>query len=90
MTSTFSWLDFSEHERQRALEIVRQFEERGTVDELGVGVIRDVLADRLFPGIRNIQSQARYFLFIPCMHLDPSPRASTDDTDVADAPDASV
>jgi hypothetical protein len=68
--STFSWLDFSEHERQRALEIVRQFEERGTVDELGVGVIRDAIADRLFPGISTIQSRARYFLFIPWMYLD--------------------
>jgi hypothetical protein len=70
MTSSFSWLDFSEHERQRALEIVRQFEEPGTVDELGVGVIRDAIADRLFPGISTIQSRARYFLFIPWMYLD--------------------
>jgi hypothetical protein len=70
MPSSFSWLDFSETERQRALEVVRQFEEHGTVDELGVGVIRDAIADRLFPGISTIQSRARYFLFIPWMYLD--------------------
>lgn len=70
MPTSFSWLDFSETERQRALEVVRQFEEHGTVDELGVGVIRDAIADRLFPGISTIQSRARYFLFIPWMYLD--------------------
>ncbi len=70
MTSTLSWLDYSEHDRRRAIEVVRQFQENGTVDELGVGTIRDALSDRLFPGISTIQSRARYFLFIPWMYLE--------------------
>ena len=39
--------------------------EPGTLDELGIGTIRDTIADTLFPGISTIQTRARYFLFIP-------------------------
>jgi hypothetical protein len=84
MPTSFSWLDFSETERQRALEVVRQFEEHGTVDELGVGIIRDAIADRLFPGIITIQSRARYFLFIPWIYLDLE-RRRVASSNVADA-----
>ena len=31
------------------LEVVDLFKEEGTVDELGIGSIRDALADSLFP-----------------------------------------
>ena len=33
-------------------------------DELGLGTIRDTLADLLFPGTSTIQQRARYFLFV--------------------------
>ena len=39
--------------------------EPGTLDELGIGPIRDTIADTLFPGTSTIQTRARYFLFIP-------------------------
>ncbi len=39
--------------------------EPGTLDELGIGTIRDTIADTLFPGTSTIQTRARYFLFIP-------------------------
>jgi hypothetical protein len=36
MTSSFSWLDFSEKDRRTALDVISLFGERETVDELGV------------------------------------------------------
>jgi len=70
MTSTFTWLDYSEHERRKMLDVVKLFSERDTRDELGVGSVRDALSDTLFPGTSTIQTRARYFLFIPWMYLD--------------------
>ncbi len=67
--SSFSWLDYDEHDRRRMLDIVSMFSERETRDELGVGSIRDAFADMLFPGTSTIQTRARYFLFIPWMYL---------------------
>lgn len=64
MTSTFAWLDFSDHDRKRAMDVVDLFREDDTRDELGIGVIRDAIADRLFPGTSTIQTRVRYFLFI--------------------------
>ena len=65
MASTFGWLDFSDRDRKRALDAVDLFREEDTRDELGLGVIRDAFADRLFPGTSTIQTRVRYFLFVP-------------------------
>ena len=64
-TSTLGWLDSSEHERRAVLELVSALDEPGTLDELGIGSVRDAMADTLFPGTSTIQTRARYFLFIP-------------------------
>jgi hypothetical protein len=69
MTSSFGWLDHSEHQRRQMLEIVDLFREKGTLDELGIGVIRDALADHFFPGTSTLQTRARYLLFIPWIFL---------------------
>jgi len=69
MTSAFAWLDHSESDRQKALEIVDLFREQGTRDELGIGTVRDALADSLFPGVSTIQTRARYLLFIPWIYM---------------------
>jgi len=69
MPSSLTWLDFSEHERRQAERIIALFEDKGTVDQLGVGTIRDAIADLLFPGASVIQTRARYFLFIPWAYL---------------------
>lgn len=67
-TSAFAWLDYSDGERRRMLEVIDLFREKGTVDEIGIGSIRDTFAERFFPGISTIQSRARYFLFIPWIY----------------------
>ena len=63
--STLSWLDSSEHERRTVLDLVSALNEPGTLDELGIGSIRDTFSDELFPGTSTIQTRARYFLFVP-------------------------
>jgi hypothetical protein len=69
VASSFSWLDYSEHERRKMLDVIHLFQEKDTRDELGIGAVRDAFADLLFPGTSTIQTRARYFLFVPWMYL---------------------
>jgi hypothetical protein len=62
--SLFTWLDYSEHERRKMLDVVDLFKERDTRDELGLGAIRDSFADQFFPGTSTIMTRARYFLLV--------------------------
>jgi hypothetical protein len=50
------------------LDVIQLFAEKTTRDELGLGSIRDALADLLFPGTSTTQTRARYFLFVPWMY----------------------
>ncbi|MGE5550805.1 MAG: DUF6361 family protein [Bacteroidota bacterium] len=68
MPSHFAWIDFSDAERQRMLDVVRLFREQDTRDELGIGTIRDAFADHFFPGTSTIQTRARYMLFVPWVY----------------------
>jgi hypothetical protein len=68
VASSLTWLDFSEQERRKVLDVVELFRERDTRDELGVGVVRDTFADLLFPGTSTLHTRARYALFIPWIY----------------------
>ncbi|MEX2523718.1 MAG: DUF6361 family protein [Gammaproteobacteria bacterium] len=70
MASYFGWLDTSESDRRKALDVIDLFKQRGTVDELGIGSVRDTIADILSPGTSTIQTRARYFFFIPWIYFD--------------------
>ncbi|MEI9939258.1 MAG: DUF6361 family protein [Pseudomonadota bacterium] len=95
MTSTFSWLDHSDRERQRMLDAIDRFAENDTRDELGLGSIRDGLSDLFFPGTNTIQTRARYFLFVPWIYRgleasktgteNPAVRARRDELALVDA-----
>ena len=61
MTSV-GWIDFSSEHRDKVRTVLDLLRQRGVVDELGIGMIRDSFADRLFPGISTIQTRAKYFL----------------------------
>lgn len=65
MSSSFGWLDTDANQRRRMLEVVDMFKDEDTVDELGVGAIRDALSGALFPGMSTIHTRLRYILFIP-------------------------
>ena len=66
--SSLSWIVFDEVERQRARRIMALFEEKESRDELGLGPIRDSIADHLFPGTSTIQTRLRYMLFVPWIY----------------------
>lgn len=61
----FGWIDFSPTHRRSIGAILDAFGTEGMVDELGIGIIRDALADQLFPGINTIQTRAKYFFLVP-------------------------
>jgi hypothetical protein len=64
MSTTFvGWIDYSEKEKAGMMNALSLFSQ-GTVDELGIGTIRDALADVLFPGTSTIQTRVRYFLIV--------------------------
>lgn len=69
MPSTFTWLDYSETDRRKMLDVINAFREKETRDELGLGSVRDAFADLFFPGTSTIQTRARYFLFVPWIYL---------------------
>lgn len=58
------WLDFSPTERVDVLTLLESQRDKSTVDELGIGLVRDAISDHLFPGLSTIQTRARYFLFV--------------------------
>lgn len=62
--SSITWLDFNDADRQRALDVLRFFRKKGTIDELGIGTVRDSLADILFPGTSPIMTGIPYYFFI--------------------------
>lgn len=68
MESTLTWLDHDAAERDRMNRVLALFQERSTVDELGLGGVRDSIADLLFPGTSTIQTRLRYFLFVPWIY----------------------
>ena len=45
MPSTLSWLDHDSGARERMDRVLALFEERGTMDELGLGMIRDAYSE---------------------------------------------
>ena len=63
--SAFVWLDYSERERRKMLDVGDLFGEHDTRDELGIGSVRDAFADMLFPDTSTIMTRARYFLLVP-------------------------
>lgn len=65
MASKLGWMDHDEGQRRRMLAAIELFKDEGTVDELGVGAVRDTIAGALFPGVSVLHTRARYLLFVP-------------------------
>lgn len=68
MPSELSWIDYDSEQRDRVRRMLSTVNERETRDELGLGGIRDSIADQLFPGTSTIQTRLRYFFFIPWIY----------------------
>lgn len=69
MTSSLTWLDYSEKDRRRAFEVIDLFRETSTVDELGLASVRNSYSDLFFPGTSTVQTRACYFLLVPWTFL---------------------
>ena len=76
MPSLIAWLDASSEEQRRMRDIIRLFADRDSRDELGLGQIRDAIADSLFPGTSTLLTRARYLLFVPWAYMKASGRAN--------------
>ncbi|MGE5456741.1 MAG: DUF6361 family protein [Methanococcaceae archaeon] len=63
--ANIGWIDFSPSHREKIGTILELLKPEEMVDELGVGIIRDALANQMFPGISTIQTCAKYFFLIP-------------------------
>lgn len=59
------WIDFSQDERAKVLDVIRLLAEDNALDELGFAPIRDGFANIFFPGTSTIQTRAKYFLIVP-------------------------
>ncbi|MER8460721.1 DUF6361 family protein [Mesorhizobium sp. M0482] len=75
--SYLAWIDFDPEERRRAQTLIDLFKQPEARDELGLGTVRDGLADLLFPGTSTIQTRLRYMLFIPWIYLEAQSRRAT-------------
>lgn len=69
MSTYFGWLDYSEEDKKKMLDVISLLKERDTRDELGLGTVRDTFADIFFPGTSTIQTAAKYFLFVPWIYM---------------------
>ena len=63
-----AWIDLTASDRARIRQVLDLFNEQGTVDELGLGSLRDTLSNALFPGTSVLLTRIRYFLFIPWIY----------------------
>lgn len=68
MVSLLSWLDHDRAAAERSMRMLSFFKEREARDELGIGGVRDAIADQLFPGTSTIQTRLRYIFFIPWLY----------------------
>ncbi len=66
--SAIGWLDYREDDAQRVRELLRAFDEKGTLDSIGIGAVRDTLADIMFPGLSTLHTRVRYFFLLPWLY----------------------
>ncbi|MFB9315101.1 DUF6361 family protein [Nocardioides plantarum] len=70
MASTFGWLDQDDAQRAAMNEVVKLFQDKSSVDELGIGPIRDAFSNSFFPGTSVLHTRIRYLLFVPWLLLE--------------------
>ena len=68
MQPTLTWIDLTASDRDKMRRVLDLFSEQGTLDEMGLGSLRDSVSDALFPGTSYIQTRLRYVLFIPWIY----------------------
>lgn len=64
------WLFFSKHDRELLEQLLDIDADENVLDELGVGVLRDIISNRLFPGTATNHTRAKYYFFFPYILYD--------------------
>lgn len=70
MVSKIGWIDFSPIDRNRVKRFMDLMGMGGVVDELGIGMIRDAMSNKLFPGFSTLYTRAKYFFITPYILID--------------------
>ncbi len=70
MESQIGWIDFSPKDRNRVKRFMDIMGMGGIVDELGIGMIRDAMSNKLFPGFSTLYTRAKYFFITPYILLE--------------------
>jgi len=68
VSPSLSWLDLTAADRDKVRRVLDLFSEQGTVDELGIGSLRDTISNALFPGTSVLHTRMRYVMFIPWIY----------------------
>lgn len=77
----FGWIDFSKQDRTNAINIINSMKEKGVLDELGFGSLRQAFANDFFPGTSTIQTRAKYFFIVPYILQDFIAKVSATEND---------
>jgi hypothetical protein len=77
VVSGLAWLDSSREDQQRMRELIGMFSDKSSIDELGIGQVRDAFSDLLFPGTSTLHTRARYLLIVPWCYLAAERRSAT-------------
>ena len=64
------WIHFSDTTRRKVLKIIDLLGESGTIDELGIGVVRNAFSNEMFSGMSTIMTRARYYYTVPYLIID--------------------
>lgn len=70
--TSIGWLFLSDAEQKKAREFLKSLTPEGTLDELGMGVIRNAIAGKLYPATNTLMTSPKYLLFVPaiCIHIE--------------------
>ena len=62
------FIKFDEEALRRSRKVIKLLGGQGTIDELGLGRVRDAFSNTLFPGISLLHTRAKYFLLLPALY----------------------
>jgi len=67
--SALTWIAHDGAEQDRINRILATLRLPDARDEMGIGGIRDTLADAMFPGTTTVQTRLKYMLFVPWCYV---------------------
>ena len=63
----FGYITFDNQEHQEIIDVLKRVN-AGTIDELGLGRIRDFFSNQMFPGMSTLHNRAKYFVLLPSLY----------------------